>query len=198
MTRTFPSGSDHRCSWCLSDPIYIDYHDQVWGVPEVDENRLFAKLLLDGAQAGLSWITILRKQEGYYRAFDQFDPMKMAHYDDPKIQVLLQDPGIVRNRQKVAAFVQNARCYLDMKEAGIDFSAFLWEFVEGRTLQNSFDELSDLPAQTRESQAMSTALRQRGFKFVGPTICYAFMQAVGMVNDHLTSCYRWEQLRQID
>ncbi len=184
-----------RCSWCLSDPLYIEYHDLEWGVPERDGRRLFAKLILDGAQAGLSWLTILRKREGYYRAFDGFDPERMAAYDEGRIAELLQDPGIVRNRSKVRAAVGNARAYLDLLERGEDFGDFLWRFVEGRTIQNAWRNLTEIPAETKESKAMSKVLKEEGFRFVGPTICYAFMQAVGMVNDHIVSCHRHERLR---
>jgi DNA-3-methyladenine glycosylase I len=184
-----------RCSWCLSDPLYLDYHDHEWGVPERDDQRLFAKLVLDGAQAGLSWLTILRKRDGYYRAFDGFDPRRMATYDESRIAQLLDDPGIVRNRLKVAAAVGNARAYLDLLDKGESFSEFLWQFVRGRTIQNEWRDLKEIPAETGESRVMSKALKQRGFRFVGPTICYAFMQAVGMVNDHLVSCFCHEKLR---
>jgi DNA-3-methyladenine glycosylase I len=184
-----------RCRWCLSDPLYIQYHDLEWGVPERDSQRLLAKLILDGAQAGLSWLTILRKRDGYYRAFDGFDPRRMVAYDDGKIAELLQDPGIVRNRSKVAAAVANARAYLDLLERGEDFSDFLWRFVDGRTIQNEWRELREIPSETKESRAMSKELKREGFRFVGPTICYAFMQAVGMVNDHVVDCYCHERLR---
>ncbi|MGA7271512.1 MAG: DNA-3-methyladenine glycosylase I [Acidimicrobiia bacterium] len=184
-----------RCSWCLGDPLYTEYHDLEWGVPEKDGRRLFAKLILDGAQAGLSWLTILRKRDGYYRAFDGFDPQRVAAYDEPKVTALLSDPGIVRNRAKVAAAVGNARAYLGLLERGEDFSEYLWRFVDGRTIQNHWRALGDIPSETAESRSMSKALRQEGFRFVGPTICYAFMQAVGMVNDHLVNCYRYERLR---
>jgi DNA-3-methyladenine glycosylase I len=184
-----------RCRWCLSDPLYIQYHDLEWGVPERDSQRLLAKLILDGAQAGLSWLTILRKRDGYYRAFDGFDPRRMVAYDDGKIAELLQDPGIVRNRSKVAAAVANARAYLDLMERGEDFSDFLWRFVDGRTIQNEWRELREIPSETKESRAMSKELKREGFRFVGPTICYAFMQAVGMVNDHVVDCYCHERLR---
>ncbi|NIP79733.1 MAG: DNA-3-methyladenine glycosylase I, partial [Gemmatimonadetes bacterium] len=157
---------------------------------------LFAKLLLDGAQAGLSWITILRKRENYYRAFDDFDPEAMARYDDARIEALLQDPGIVRNRQKVNAFVKNARAYLALQEED-SFSDFLWSFVDGAPVQNAWERLDQLPAETERSTAMSRALKSRGFTFVGPTICYAFMQAVGMVNDHVVSCHRYQPVRAL-
>ena len=169
-----------RCGWCgTTDPLYIRYHDEEWGVPEFDDQRLFAKLILDGAQAGLSWITILRKRENYWAAFDQFDPEKIARYDEAKIAELLQNPGIVRNRLKVQSAVKNARGYLEIMEKEGSFSRFLWDFVDGAPIQNSWQHLSDVPAETAESQAMSKALKKRGFSFVGPTIVYAFMQANG-------------------
>jgi DNA-3-methyladenine glycosylase I len=186
--------SQSRCTWCLSHPLYISYHDDEWGVQEHDDQRLFEKIVLDGAQAGLSWLTILKKREGYRRAFDGFDAGKIARYSDKKIAQLLTDPGIVRNRLKVNAAVTNARAYLKLKEELGSFDQFLWQFVDGRTIQNRWRSLKQLPARTKESDAMSKALQARGFKFVGSTICYAFMQAVGMVNDHLIGCYRHREL----
>ena len=183
-----------RCGWCGDDPLYVQYHDEDWGVPVYDDRQLFAKLILDGAQAGLSWITILRKQENYWQAFDQFDPEKIARYDEAKIAELLQNPGIVRNRLKVNAAVKNARGYLKIQTEQGSFSDFLWQFVEGKPIQNRWQTLRDIPAETKESQAMSKALKQQGFTFVGPTIVYAFMQAVGMVNDHVVSCFRYEEV----
>jgi DNA-3-methyladenine glycosylase I len=183
-----------RCSWCGDDPLYVQYHDEDWGVPVYDDRQLFAKLVLDGAQAGLSWITILRKQENYWQAFDQFDPEKIARYDEAKIAELLQNPGIVRNRLKVNSAVKNARGYLQIQEEHGSFSDFLWQFVDGKPIQNKWLTLSEVPAETKESQAMSKALKQQGFTFVGPTIVYAFMQAVGMVNDHVVSCFRYEEV----
>jgi DNA-3-methyladenine glycosylase I len=179
-----------RCAWCLSHPLYIQYHDLEWGVPEHDDARLFEKLVLDGAQAGLSWLTILKKREGYRRAFDQFDAAKMAAYDERDIARLLSDPGIVRNKLKVNAAITNARAYLQLLEKLGSFDRYLWQFVDGRSKHNRWQSLSQLPARTMESDAMSKGLRQLGFKFVGSTICYAFMQAVGMVNDHLVTCFR--------
>ncbi|MCA9971598.1 MAG: DNA-3-methyladenine glycosylase I [Anaerolineales bacterium] len=179
-----------RCPWCGQDPLYVQYHDVEWGVPEYDDRQLFAKLVLDGAQAGLSWITILRKREAYWRAFDQFDPEKIARYDDGKKAELLQNAGIVRNRLKIEAAVKNARGYLAIQEKQGSFGDFLWQFVEGVPIQNTWRTLGELPAETAVSRAMSKALKQWGFNFVGPTICYAFMQAVGMCNDHLVSCFR--------
>lgn len=179
-----------RCPWCGSDPLYVDYHDREWGVPVWDDQALFAKLLLDGAQAGLSWITILRKKPHYERAFEGFDPEKMAAYGPAEVARLLQDPGIVRNRLKVQAFITNARAYLEMRERGQSFSAFIWETVGGEPRLHHFRVLADLPASTPESDALSRRLKAAGFKFVGTTIVYAFMQAVGLVNDHLVTCHR--------
>ena len=186
-----------RCQWCGEDPLYVKYHDEEWGVPVYDDQLLFAKLILDGAQAGLSWITILRKRENYWQAFDNFDPEKIARYDDAKIAELLQNPGIIRNRLKVQSAVKNARGYLDIMEKEGSFSDFLWRFVDGRPLQNSWRTLADIPAKTEESEAMSKALKKRGFNFVGPTIVYAFMQAVGMCNDHLIDCFRHAECKAL-
>ena len=186
-----------RCAWCGTDPLYVSYHDTEWGVPIYDDQLLFAKLILDGAEAGLSWITILKKRENYWAAFDQFDPEKIARYDDKKITELLQNPGIVRNKLKVNAAVKNAKGYLDIMEKDGSFSDFLWGFVDGRPIQNRWEKMEDVPAQTAASQAMSKALKKRGFSFVGPTIVYAFMQAVGMVNDHLTTCFRYEEIKAL-
>jgi DNA-3-methyladenine glycosylase I len=186
-----------RCAWPGDEPLYIQYHDEEWGVPEYDDQPLFAKLILDGAQAGLSWITILRKRDNYWAAFDQFDPQKIARYDEAKIAELLANPGIVRNKLKVNSAVKNARAYLEIMEQEGSFSDYLWQFVDGRPLQHNYNDLSQIPAETAESQAMSKALKSRGFNFVGPTICYAFMQAVGMVNDHVTSCFRHAECRAL-
>ena len=186
--------SKPRCAWCLSEEIYVRYHDEEWGVPEHDDRRLFAKLILDGAQAGLSWITILKKRDNYSRAFDDFNAEKMARYPEKKIASLLADPGIVRNRLKVNAAVTNARAYLKLREELGSFDQFLWQFTGGKTKLNAWKSMKQLPARTAESDAMSKALRERGFKFVGSTICYAFMQAVGMVNDHLVNCYRHREV----
>jgi DNA-3-methyladenine glycosylase I len=179
-----------RCPWCEGFALYREYHDLEWGVPLRDDQALFGLLLLEGAQAGLSWATILKKRENYRRAFDAFDPACIARYDDTKIAALLADPGIVRNRLKVAAAIHNARAYLALTANGPSFSEFLWQFVDGVPIQNQWTSLADVPARTRQSDAMSKALTKAGFKFVGSTICYAFMQSCGMVNDHLTSCPR--------
>ncbi len=185
-----------RCSWCESEAVYVDYHDREWGQPEHDDQKLFEKLILDGAQAGLSWITILKKRDGYRRAFDGFDPQKVSRYSEKRIEKLMQDPGIVRNRLKIASAVANARAYLKIKDEGRSFDEYLWQFVDGRTRQNAWISLRQIPATTRESDAMSRDLKERGFKFAGSTICYAFMQAVGMVNDHVVSCFRYTQLKR--
>ena len=172
----------------------IAYHDTEWGVPVHDDRQLFGKLVLDGFQAGLSWAIILRKREAFLRAFDGFDPDRMARYDTRRVAKLLRDPGIVRNKQKVRSAVTNARTFLKMKDAGESFDAFLWQFVGGAPKHNARKTLRGVPAETKESIAMSKALMERGFRFVGPTICYAFMQAVGMVNDHLVTCFRYPLL----
>lgn len=182
--------STERCPWCGDDPLYQSYHDKEWGVPEYDGKALFAKLILDGAQAGLSWITVLRKRGNYYHAFDGLDPEIIAHYPDEKLQALMQDPGIIRNRLKVQSARQNARAYLRLRDAGTDFSDYLWSFVDHRPRQNHWRVLNEVPAATTEAEAMSKSLKKAGFNFVGPTIVYAFMQAVGMVNDHLVNCPR--------
>jgi DNA-3-methyladenine glycosylase I len=185
---------DNRCGWSTANPQMIAYHDSEWGVPVHDDRQLFGKLVLDGFQAGLSWAIILRKRDAFLHAFDGFDPERMARYDAKRIAKILRDPGIVRNKQKVKAAVGNARAYLKMKEAGASFDEFLWQFVGGRPKINAWKTLKRLPAETKESIALSKALVERGFRFVGPTIVYAFMQAVGMVNDHLVTCYRYSEL----
>jgi DNA-3-methyladenine glycosylase I len=184
-----------RCGWATSDPLYIAYHDQEWGLPLHDDRRLFEMLVLEGAQAGLSWITILRKRANYRAAFDGFDPEKVAGYDERKVAELLADAGIVRNRQKIAAAIQNAAGFLAVREAFGSFDAYLWRFVDGKPKRNAWRSLAEIPAKTPESEAMSKDLLKRGFRFVGPTICYAFMQAVGMVNDHTVDCFRYEAVQ---
>jgi len=179
-----------RCPWCEGFDLYREYHDMEWGVPLHDDRALFELLILEGAQAGLSWSTILKKRENYRRAFDAFDPALIACYGDEKVAALLADAGIVRNRAKVAATIQNARAFLDLTADGRSFSSFLWRFVDGAPIQNEWASLADVPAKTVRSDAMSKALLSAGFKFVGSTICYAFMQASGMVNDHLVTCPR--------
>lgn len=184
-----------RCEWCGSDPLYVAYHDAEWGVPVHDDRRLFEKLVLEGAQAGLSWLTILRKRENYRRAFDGFDPQTVAAYTQADVQRLLQDSGIVRNRLKIASAVQNAGRVLDIIERYGSFGAFLWRFVDNVPRQNAWSSMSDLPARTGQSDAMSKDLKKQGFTFVGSTICYALMQSVGMVNDHIVGCFRYAEVK---
>ena len=178
-----------RCGWVGDDPLYQAYHDEEWGVPERDDRALFEKLILDGFQAGLAWITILRKRENFRAGFDGFKPDVIAAYGESKIESLLQDAGIIRHRGKIEATIGNARAWLAIQETG-SFSEYLWGFTDGRVLQNKWNDIKQVPAETAESRAMSKDLKARGFKFCGPTICYAFMQAVGMVNDHTTDCFR--------
>ena len=186
-----------RCPWCGSDPLYRDYHDREWGVPVYDDARLFEMLILEGAQAGLSWLTILKKRENYRRAFNGFDVRSVAAYGEEDCRRLLADPGIVRNRLKIQAAVKNARGVLDiMKESG-SLASFLWDFVDNRPRQNSFEAMAQIPARSPESDAMSKVLKKRGFSFFGSTLCYAFMQSVGMVNDHLVSCCRYEAIKKM-
>lgn len=183
-----------RCGWCGVDPLYVAYHDTEWGVPERDSRALWEKLVLDGFQAGLAWITILRKREGMREAFDGFDPEIVARYGDADRARLLADPRIIRSGAKVDAAIQGARIWLEMRDGGEDFSDWLWGFVDGRPVQNAWDDYRQAPTQTPESQAMAKALKARGFKFCGPVIVYAFMQATGMVNDHQTGCVRHGQV----
>lgn len=186
MTITDPP----RCPWCGTDPLYVAYHDQEWGVPCHDDRKLFEFLLLEGAQAGLSWITILRKREAYRRAFHDFDPERIARYDDSDVKRLMGDAGIVRNRLKILAAINNARCFLETRSAFGSFDGYLWRFVDGKPLRNRWQTMDEVPAETDLSRALSRDLLARGYKFVGPTIMYAFMQAVGLVDDHLASCHR--------
>ncbi|HKB58818.1 MAG TPA: DNA-3-methyladenine glycosylase I [Gallionellaceae bacterium] len=183
-----------RCAWPGSDPLYCAYHDEEWGVPLHDDRALFEFLVLEGAQAGLSWITILRKRDAYRKAFDNFDAARVARYSDRKIAALLQDSGIVRNRLKIEATVNNARRFLEVQAEFGTFDRFIWDFVDGEPRQNRWRREADVPAQTKESDAMSKELKRRGFKFVGSTICYAHMQATGMVNDHMADCFRHGEL----
>ena len=183
-----------RCKWAESSDLMIAYHDREWGVPVHDDRQLFGKLILDGFQAGLSWAIILRKRDHFLAAFDGFDPERMARYDRRRIARLLKDPGIVRNRQKVEGAVASARAFLALAETGQSFDGLLWQFVGGAPRRNARKSTRQIPAQTKESEWMSKALVERGFRFVGPTICYAFMQAVGMVNDHLVTCFRHAEL----
>jgi DNA-3-methyladenine glycosylase I len=180
-----------RCGWPGTDPLYVAYHDEEWGVPELDSRALFEKLLLDGFQAGLSWITILRKREAFRRAFEGFEPEKIARFDDARIAVLMADAGIVRNRAKIEAAVSSARAFLAL-QAEQEFSDYLWGFVDGRPIVNRFTTLDEVPAATPLAETVAKDLKARGFRFCGPTIVYAFMQAVGMVNDHLVGCHRHE------
>lgn len=183
-----------RCEWGGDDPLMIAYHDHEWGVPCHDERKLFEMLILEGSQAGLSWITVLRKRENYRVALDNFEPHIVATYDEAKHQALLQNPGIIRNRMKIAAATQNAQAFLKIQAEFGSFDAYIWQFVGGQPIQNSWASLRDIPAETAESKAMSKALKKRGFSFVGSTICYAFMQACGMVNDHTHNCFRYPEL----
>ena len=186
-----------RCPWPKQDPIYVAYHDEEWGVPEYDDRALYEKLVLDGFQAGLSWITILRKRENFRKAFDDFAPEKVARYPKRKIESLMKDAGIVRNRAKIEGAVGSARAWLDIMEKGPGFSDLLWDFLDGKPKQNAFRTTKLVPAETDISRKMSKELIGRGFKFVGPTIVYAFMQAVGMVNDHLVTCHRHEACQKV-
>ena len=189
------SHSEGRCGWCGTDPLYVAYHDQEWGVPERDARALWEKLVLDGFQAGLAWITILRKREGMRDAFDGFDPEIVARYEEPDIQRLLGDARIIRSRAKINAAINGARIWLKMRDEGEDFSDWLWSFVGGHPIQAAWTDYRQAPTQTAESVAMAKALKSRGFIFCGPVIVYAFMQAVGMVNDHQTTCFRHAQVR---
>ncbi len=186
-----------RCPWCGDDPLYVDYHDHVWGRPERDGRALFEKLCLDGQQAGLSWITILRKQDNYRRAYAGFEPEAIVRFDDKDIERLMADPGIVRNRLKVKSIIGNARAWLELAGQGVDFGDFLWDFVDGRPVQNRWQSMDEVPVTTPQAKAMSKALKQAGFNFAGPTIVYAFMQAVGMVNDHLVICPQHDEVRRL-
>jgi len=186
----------HRCPWATRDPLYVAYHDDEWGVPERDSRALYEKLILDGFQAGLSWITILRKRENFRKAFDNFEPKKIAKYDAKKVEALMNDAGIVRNRAKIEGTVASAKAYLQIMEEG-GFSKFLWDFVDGKPKVNTFKTTVSVPASTPLSIKMSKELQARGFKFVGPTIVYAFMQATGMVNDHVVTCHRHAALAKL-
>lgn len=183
-----------RCQWAGTDPLYVAYHDLEWGVPVHDDRTIFEFLILEGAQAGLSWSTILKKRDAYRAAFDNFDPAVVAIYGEAKVAELLANPGIVRNRAKIASAIKNAQAFLAVQQEFGSFDAYIWQFVGGRVKQNSWRSLSEIPASTPESEAMSKDLRKRGFNFVGPTICYAHMQATGMVNDHTVDCFRYPEL----
>lgn len=186
-----------RCEWCGDDPLYVKYHDEVWGVPEHNDRKLFAKLCLDGAQAGLSWLTILKKEKNYYKAFDNFDPKKIAKYDQKKIDELLNNPGIVRNKLKVHAFISNAQAYLDVKKEFGSFDKYIWQFSDYKVIDHKLKSLKGAPTTSKISDDMSKDLKKRGFKFVGSTIVYAFMQAIGMVNDHLVDCFRYKEVKKL-
>ena len=187
----------HRCFWCGDDPFYQEYHDTDWGVPEYDSRALFEKLILDGFQAGLSWITILRKRDAFREVFDEFQPEIIAHYDAQKVEQLMADTRIVRNRAKIEGTILSARQYLEIHEKEGGFADYLWKYVDGKPIQNNWQVRSEVPAQTALSQEISKDLKKRGFKFVGPTIVYAFMQAVGMVNDHQVDCYRHAEVKKL-
>ena len=185
---------DERCAWAQSSELYVAYHDEEWGVPVHDDRRLFEFLILEGAQAGLSWRQVLERREGYRRAFDGFDAAKIARYDTARVERLVGDAAIIRNRAKIQAAVTNARAFLELRERYDSFDRYLWQFVGGKPIQNAWRSTDEVPASTLESDTLSRELKRLGFKFVGSTICYAFMQAVGMVNDHVKTCFRWKQV----
>jgi DNA-3-methyladenine glycosylase I len=184
-----------RCPWCGNDPVYMDYHDNEWGVPLHDDQRLFEMLVLEGAQAGLSWITVLKKRDNYRKAFDKFDARKIAKYDEKKVSELLSNEGIIRNKLKINAAIGNAKAFLAVQEEFGSFDKYIWQFVGGKPIKNKFEGMKQVTPRTADSDAMSKDLLKRGFKFVGSTICYAYMQATGMVNDHLRDCYRYKQIK---
>ena len=192
-----PEKKKIRCAWCGSDPLYIRYHDEEWGVPVRDERKLFEMLILEGMQAGLSWLTVLRKREEFRKAFDHFQAERVAGYDAENIRSLLENPKIIRNRLKIEAAIANAWAFLEVQKEFGAFERFIWSLVGNKTRQNHLRSLKQLPPQTPDSEAMSRELKKRGFRFVGPTICYAFMQAVGMVNDHLVDCFRYKEISRI-
>jgi DNA-3-methyladenine glycosylase I len=186
-----------RCDWCGTEPIYVDYHDKEWGVPVHDDRMHFEMIILDGAQAGLSWITILKRRDSYREAFDNFDAVKVSRYNDKKVEKLLTNPGIIRNHLKVNSAVKNAQAFLKIQEEFGSFDDYIWQFVNHKTIQNKWKKMSELPAKTAESDAMSKDLKKRGFSFVGSTICYAYMQAAGMINDHITNCFRYKEVKKL-
>ena len=196
MTTQIERDSKTRCGWVSDDPIYIDYHDHEWGMPIYDDRLLFEFLILEGAQAGLSWLTILKRRENYRLCFDHFDAEKIANYDANTYKKLLENPGIIRNRLKIQSVITNAKAYLAVKQAFPNFSDYIWQFVDGKPIQNQWKSHHQIPVNTVQSDKMSKDLKKRGFKFVGTTICYAFMQAVGMVNDHLTCCFRHAEVKR--
>jgi len=189
-----PDETRLRCDWALSHPLYVAYHDTEWGVPQHDDRKLFELLVLEGAQAGLSWLTILKKRQQYRKVFDRFDPRRVAAYEAQKIAELLSDAGIVRNRRKIEAAVQSGRAFLKVQEEFGSFDAYIWRFVDGRPLKSAWRSIKELPPKTDVSDAMSKDLARRGFSFVGSTICYAFMQAAGLVNDHVVTCFRYDEI----
>ena len=186
-----------RCEWGTVSQLYIDYHDNEWGVPIHDDRTLFEFLILEGAQTGLSWETVLKKRENYRKAFNDFDPVKVSSYGDKKIEALMGNKGIIRNRLKIASAVNNAKRFLEVQKEFGTFDAYIWQFVNGKPITNRFKSMQEIPATTKESDAMSKDLKKRGFKFVGPTICYAHMQATGMVNDHVVGCFRYKEIKKI-
>ncbi len=186
-----------RCNWCKGDELYQKYHDEEWGVPSYDDETLFEFLILEGAQAGLSWITILKKRENYRKAYNDFNPEKMARYSEKKIERLIQNEGIIRNELKIRSAITNAKCYLELCEQEGSLSSYLWNYVDGKPIQNQWKTLEEVPASTELSDTISKDMKKRGFKFFGTTICYAFMQAVGMVNDHTTDCFRYKECKQL-
>ena len=185
-----------RCEWCGDDPLYVKYHDEEWGVPVHDDRKHFEMIILDGAQAGLSWITVLRKRENYRKAFDNFNPEIVAGYGEKKIEELLNNPGIIRNKLKIKSAITNAQAFLKIQKEFGSFDKYIWQFVGGKPIVNKWKSIKELPATSKESDAMSKDLKKRGFKFVGSTICYAYMQAAGMVNDHIVSCFRYKEVRK--
>lgn len=185
----------NRCSWCGDDPLYVKYHDEEWGVPVHNDGLLFEFLILEGAQAGLSWITILRKRENYRKAFDNFDYKKIAKYGEKEVETLMKNEGIVRNRRKIESAVKNAVGFMEVQKEFGSFDNYLWDYVGGAPIQNNIKTMDDVPAKTEISERLSKDLKKRGFNFVGPTICYAFMQAIGMVNDHVADCHRYKEVK---
>lgn len=182
-----------RCTWCGDDPLYIKYHDEEWGIPAHDDQKLFEMLILEGAQAGLSWITVLKKRENYRKAFNNFDAVKISKYSEKKVEKLLENAGIIRNRLKINSTIGNAKAFLNVQKEFGSFDKYIWQFVDHKPIINKFKSMKDLPSKTEISDIMSNDLKKRGFKFVGSTICYAFMQATGMVNDHTTDCFRYNE-----
>lgn len=186
-----------RCEWCGNDPLYVKYHDEEWGVPLHDDNKLFELIVLEGAQAGLSWITVLRKRENYRKAYENFDPAVVAKYDEKKLEELRQNPGIIRNKLKIKSSVKNANAFLKVQDEFGSFDKYIWSFVDGIPIHNNYKAMNELPATTDLSDKISKDLKKRGFNFVGSTICYAFMQSIGMVNDHVERCFRYEEVKKI-